>query len=231
MCGRATLAASGEDLRELFHLDTAPELPPRYNIAPTQPIAVIRTPGKLELLRWGLVPSWAEDVAAGNRFINARMETAPRAPAFRDAFRGRRCLVVVDGFYEWQGKGKARRPFHVRRPDGKPFALAGLWERWVSRDGEVVESCAVLTGDSSGVVAGLHDRMPVVLPPGAYDAWIDPATPDAAAMMVPSSEGLVAVGVGKHVNDPGHDDPHCLDAWEGPGELFEAKIARPGPRS
>src|SRR5215472_9933854 len=175
MCGRATLTASGDDLREAFDLAETPSFPARFNIAPTQPIAVIRSPRRLEWLRWGLVPPWARDVREGNRFINARVETAPTLPVYRDAFASQRCLVVVDGFYEWRGKGPGRRPFHLRRPDKKPFALAGLWARWVSRDGEVVESCTVLTTDAKGVVADLHDRMPVVLEPGFYGAWLDPA--------------------------------------------------------
>ena len=172
MCGRTVLAASPENLREVFGLDHVPELKPHYNIPPSQPLAVVRvlrgspTPARtMDLLRWGLVPAWADDLKMGNRLALARVETVATTPAFRDAFRSRRCLVVVDGFYEWKRDGKsASHPYVFRRPDQAPFALAGLWDRWTSKDGEVVESCAILTQPALPPVSEVHGRMPVMLP-------------------------------------------------------------------
>jgi putative SOS response-associated peptidase YedK len=149
MCGRATLSTSPEDLREAFGLSDLPELPPRFNIAPTQPIAVIREPHRLELLRWGLILPGGH--RQGARGINVRVESVARAPAYRESFRKRRCLVIVDGFFEWERRDKGKQPFVVRREDGKPFGLAGIWERSTTTDGEVIDTCAVITGDARSV--------------------------------------------------------------------------------
>lgn len=228
MCGRAALTTSPEDLREIFGLDEKPDLTARYNVTPSQPMMVRREQGGahrriLEPLVWGLVPSWAEDRKMGQRLTLARLETVATAPAFREAVRHRRCLVVVDAFYEWKREGKgASRPFVFRRPDARPFALAGLWEKWVSRDGEVVESCAVLTQAARPPVLDVHDRMPLVLPPEAWDAWLDPARTDPASLLVPRDAELVPTEVSARVNDPRNDDPGCF-APPGPpvqGSLF-----------
>jgi putative SOS response-associated peptidase YedK len=226
MCGRAALTASREDLRDAFGLDESPELPPRYNIHPSQLLPVIRTPRKLEHLRWGLVPAWAKDTNIGHKLALARLETVASKPAFREAARRRRCLVVVSGFYEWHGAGtKASVPFYFRRPDEKPFALAGLWGRWVSRDGEVVESCAIVTQPASAPVAAVHDRMPIVLGRDRLSEWLDPRVAQAGAVLGHQPRELVeliAFAVGSHVNDPRHDDPECLKAAGAPiqGELW-----------
>jgi putative SOS response-associated peptidase YedK len=233
MCGRTALTATPEDLREAFGLDETPRLAPHYNIPPSQPVAAVRVlrdaPGrKMELLRWGLVPAWSEDAKIGHKLALARVETVASTPAFRDALRRRRCLVVVDGFYEWKRDGeKASQPFLVRREDQAPFALAGIWERWTSRDGEIVESCAILTQPSRPPVDDIHDRMPLVLEPAAWDPWLDPALTDAGALaplLETRSPALVAVSVSKHVNDPRHDDAACFEpaAPEPPlqGSLF-----------
>lgn len=244
MCGRAALSAPPEDLREVFGLDEVPTLAPRFNIAPTQPIPIVRvarTGGrKLELARWGLVPWWAEDPKIGNRFINARVESVATNRAFREAFARHRCLVVVDGFYEWQkrettdAKGRvkiAKQPFFVRRKDGKPFGMAGLWDTWKSKDGEIVESATVVTRGALGPIAALHDRMPLIVAPDAYDLWLasgkgDPLAaaleqaggPDALPEIVHAvpPEELEAFPVGTLVNDPKNDAPACRDPWNGP---------------
>ncbi|MGD0530075.1 MAG: SOS response-associated peptidase [Polyangiaceae bacterium] len=219
MCGRTALTASPDDLRDIFGLDETPTLAPHYNVPPSQPLAVVRVMRdrgrKLELLRWGLVPSWADDAKIGHRLSLARIETAATTPAFREAVRRRRCLVVVDGFYEWKRDGEnASRPYFLRRPDGAPFALAGLWDRWVSKDGEVIESCAILTQAARPPADAVHERMPVVLEKDAWDAWLDPAQGDVSAILAPRTPDLVTYPVTSYVNDPRHDDERCLEKSE-----------------
>jgi putative SOS response-associated peptidase YedK len=208
MCGRAILANSAEELRRALGLTTVPELLSRFNIAPTQPIAVVREAGKLELLTWGL----AGEPKRGPR-INVRMESIEQA--YRGAFQARRCLVVVDGFYEWkrdsnEGHGRGR-PFAIRREDGAPFALAGIWERRVTADGEVVESCAVVTGPARGVVEGVHDRMPVTIARESFEPWLTGDVRAARALLGTRAEGLVAYEVGSRVSSPKNDDAQCLE--------------------
>jgi putative SOS response-associated peptidase YedK len=236
MCGRAALTASPEDLRHVFGLDETPELAPHYNIPPSQPLGVVRVlrlaqgraagpierARKLETMRWGLVPPWAKDPKIGHKLVLARAETVAHTGAFRDAFSKRRCLVAVDGFYEWK-RGPSPKspsaPYFLRRPDHKPFALAALWSQWVSPDGEVVESCAILTQAARAPVDAIHDRMPVILAPADWDAWLDPglaperALEALAPLLVPrdhAPEDLVAYAVSPYVNDPRHDDARCL---------------------
>jgi putative SOS response-associated peptidase YedK len=206
MCGRATLTTSPEDLRSALGLDDVPDLLPRYNIAPSQTIAVVREPRRLELLRWGL--SSHHGAHAG---INVRVETVARAPAYRDSLRNRRCLVVVDGFYEWRRLGKTKTPFLLRRPDGEPFALAGIWDRAVTGDGEIVEGCAVITTPARGVVRELHDRMPLVLPPDRFAPWLDGGLKDVSPLLEPAPVDFVARAVSTAVNSPANDDPRCVE--------------------
>jgi putative SOS response-associated peptidase YedK len=210
MCGRTTLVTPGPDLRQAFGLDEVPDLPPRYNVAPTQPIAVIRQPHRLELLRWGLL---LPDAARRGPGINVRVETVARAPAYRDAFRQRRCLVIVDGFYEWQRREKARQPFAIRRADSRPFALAGIWVPGVTSDGEVVDCCAIITGPATGVVAPLHDRMPMIVPPAAYASWLAPGTraSELFDLMMPDATALETYPVSPLVNSPLNDSPVCIE--------------------
>ena len=218
MCGRFTRSASGPDLADLFHLAEVPELPPHYNIAPTQPVAAVRVEldGKRRLvwLRWGLIPSWAEDPAIGNRLINARAETAAEKPSFGSAFRSRRCLVPADGFFEWQKCNGRKQPFYFRLKDGAPFAFAGLWEQWRKAPEEVVESCTLLTTDANAVVRPFHDRMPVILDRRDYDAWLDPAVrapEEVQPLLRPFPEaGMTAYTVSPWVNDPKHQGPQCV---------------------
>jgi putative SOS response-associated peptidase YedK len=225
MCGRAALTASPDDLRETFGLDETPEFTPHYNVPPSRPLEILRvvrgaTSRKLEPLRWGLVPPGVRDPKIGNKLTLARAETVAHTGAFREAFLKRRCLVAVDGFYEWRRAGKgSSTPFFVRRADRGPFALAGLWSRWVSNDGEVVESCAILTQAARAPVDAIHDRMPVVLDPADWDRWLDPEETSAAAlepMLVARDVDLVAYAVSAYVNDPRHDDAGCLAPAEAP---------------
>jgi putative SOS response-associated peptidase YedK len=212
-----------------FALETQPALFPRYNIAPSQPVAVVRqaADGTRELvkLRWGLVPSWAKDVSVGNQLINARSETAATKPAFRAAMRQRRCLVPTDGFYEWKKVGKQKQPYFIRRADDKPFAFAGLWERWSDAEGRPLETCTILTTDANDVLRPLHERMPVIVEPADYSAWLDPARtdPDQFRPLFASltSEQLISSPVSTHVNSPANDDAECLAPEEGEKTLFD----------
>jgi putative SOS response-associated peptidase YedK len=218
VCGRFTLTRSAAEVAEHFVLSSPPAFAPRWNAAPTQelPVVRVRSTGErvLELRRWGLVPRWARDPSLGARMINARVEGVLERPAFREAIRRRRCLVPADGFFEWQGKARARRPFHIARPDGGLFAIAGLYERWRGAGGEVLDSFALLTRPARGAVAALHDRMPLIVDPPGYAAWLDPAAPDPSALLaaLPQEVGadLVARPVGTRVNDVRNDDPACL---------------------
>jgi putative SOS response-associated peptidase YedK len=231
MCGRTALTASPEDLRDAFGLDELPEIDPHYNVPPSRPVAVVRVVRagagrKLEALRWGLVPAWAKDPKIGSKLALARAETVASTAAFRDAFRSRRCLVAVNGFYEWQRHGKdPSAPLFVRRADGSPFALAGLWSRWHSPDGEVLESCAIVTQAAGAALAAIHDRMPLVLEPEVWDRWLDPGLTDPVALAdlltprtPPGASQLVAHAVGPHVNDPRHDDAGCLEPATEPAQ-------------
>lgn len=235
MCGRFTLSASPEVLvAELGLEEPLPPIGPRYNVAPSQMVAAVRRhpetgSRRLHLLRWGLIPGWAKDPAIGNRLINARAETVAGKPAFRRAFQQRRCLVVADGFYEWQRvpggeRRRSKQPFLVRRRDGRPFAFAGLWERWRPAEGEPVESCSVITTDSNPLVAELHDRMPVILDPRDYDLWLDPeeTDPDRLAVLLRPcpEEWLESFPVGRLVNDPRCDERRCIEPVEPPPDLF-----------
>jgi putative SOS response-associated peptidase YedK len=220
MCGRTALSTPPDELREFFQLESAPDLSPRYNIAPTQPIPIIRQavdrPGRrIELLRWGLVPAGSIGASAGAPLINVRRESLASRPPFREAFRRRRCLVVVDGFFEWRREGKhTNQPYFIHRADKKPFALAGLWEKWVSRDGEVIESCAVVTMPAAPPVDPIHDRMPLVIPAESWSAWLDPHAADPHLLEpllhpAPPTD-LVAEAVSTRVNSPVHDDIECI---------------------
>lgn len=219
MCGRYTLRASPQQLREWFDLFREPEWEPRYNIAPSQQVLAIRfdehaTPREPVLLTWGLIPSWADDVKIGNRMINARADTVAAKPAFRAAFKRRRCLIPADGFYEWQKVDGGKQPFHIRLRSGEPFAFAGLWERW-NKGPEPIESCTIITTEANETMQDLHDRMPVILPKDAYDHWLDPQQ-DAVTLiglLQPyASEPMTAVPVSKMVNNPRNDVPECLES-------------------
>ncbi len=220
MCGRFTLRTPAHALAEAFGVRDLPNLRPRYNVAPTQDVAAVRRAGagrELVLLRWGLIPRWAKDPSIGNRMINARAETVAEKPAFRAAFRDRRCLVAADGFYEWRkAPGGKKHPYHIRLKSDAPFAIAGLWERWRAPAGEVAESGTLNPPDATELVRPIHERMPVILPPAAHDAGLDSAPPSTAALEAlmgpyPADE-MTAVPVGTLVNNPRNDDPACVEA-------------------
>jgi putative SOS response-associated peptidase YedK len=218
MCGRFTRAADGEIIARVFDLPEAPELSPRYNIAPTQNVAAVRLAesGGRELahLHWGLIPSWAKERAMGARMINARAETLAEKPAFRSAFRARRCLIVADGFYEWQKLGTRKQPHFIGFRDGRPFAFAGLWERWRGEGSEEVESCTIVTTEANELLAPIHDRMPVILDPADCALWIDSSVKETdrlAALLRPYPPGpLQAYPVGLLVNNAANDSPACV---------------------
>ena len=188
MCGRFALTSPGDALAELLGLSEPPRLAPRYNIAPTQPVGIVRRPRRgaareWVLVRWGLIPGWAKDATIGNRLINARAETAAHKPAFRNAMRRRRCLVPADGFYEWARTNDGKLPYYAHMAAPTPFAIAGLWENWQAPDGGEMKPCTLLTTEANPLPAGIHHRMPVIIPPDACDCWLDPANarPDPLA--------------------------------------------------
>jgi putative SOS response-associated peptidase YedK len=218
VCGRFSLGGTVR-VGQLFELPNWPETPPRYNIAPSQEVsAVIRTretaAREFRSFRWGLVPSWAKDPAIGNRLINARAETAAVKPAFRKPLRERRCLVLADGFYEWEQQGRRKQPWFIRMRDSRPFAFAGLWDRWQPPSGEPIETCTIVTTEANEVVGRVHGRMPVILSPAAYSLWLDPMCQDveqAQAVLRPyAAEEMVAYPVGTQVNSPAHDSPDLI---------------------
>ena len=218
MCGRYSLSTPGDIVAELFGLTDLPDLVPRWNIAPTQQSAVVRADEggarRLDLLRWGLVPGWAKDAAIGARMINARSETAAEKPSFRTALRRRRCLVLADGFYEWQRTPDGKVPTRVQRRDGAPFALAGLWERWTRGPGpEPLETFTILTTAPNALLRPIHDRMPVILGRQDHALWLDSSVTEPAAvreLLAPCPPNdFEAFAVSRHVNSPRHDDPDC----------------------
>jgi putative SOS response-associated peptidase YedK len=221
MCGRFAFYSAHEAIERLFGVVDAPSLEPRYNIAPTQFVPVVRTDHaavrRLALLYWGLIPGWAREKAIGARMINARMETVREKPAFRAAYRKRRCLVLADGYYEWQPSPGGKQPWFIRTADGAPFAMAGLWESWLEKPGEPpLESCAILTGAPTEVLARIHNRMPVVLPPGDYAAWLDPKLADAdqvdALLANRERLALQAVPVSRRVNNARNEGADLITA-------------------
>ncbi|MGW8250396.1 MAG: SOS response-associated peptidase [Anaerolineales bacterium] len=219
MCGRFTLTADINALQGAFPwLNIPPEITPRYNIAPTQPVAVVPNDGKnrLDYFNWGLIPSWAKDPEIGSRMINARSETLAEKPAFRSAFRRRRCLVLADGFYEWQKQpgSKSKLPMYIRLTSMKPFAFAGLWEIWNSKDGSSILSCAIITTEPNELMKSIHNRMPVILPEDAYQGWLEPGEKNSdqlSALLAPYPADLMTASpVSTLVNNPRNDTPECV---------------------
>jgi putative SOS response-associated peptidase YedK len=218
MCGRYTVTSAPEALRALFRYEEQPNFPPRYNIAPTQPIAIVRlVDGKrhFALVRWGLLPSWVNDPKAFTLLINARGETAAEKPAFRAAMKRRRCLIPADGFYEWKAGGPHKQPYFIRAKSGGPFAFAGLWESWTGPNGEELETAAIVTTTANRTLAPIHDRMPVIVPPDAFDLWLDCANVDpitASALIAPAPENLLeAYPVTTEVNRTANDNAKLVE--------------------
>ena len=223
MCGRYTQTQTPERVATQFDLSEVPELSPRYNIAPTQGIPIVRETAAgrdLQMVHWGLIPSWAKDPKMGARMINARAETAAEKPSFRTAMRRRRCLVVADGFYEWQRTAKGKQPFFFYVPDAEggrsPIAFAGLWETWESAEGEVIPSATILTTAANDRVQTVHDRMPVILPAEHYARWLDPDCQQSAKvtdLLQPfPADQMATFAVSTAVNNPRQDQPELLEA-------------------
>lgn len=212
MCGRYSITLPVEAVRRYFQVPQLPNLEPRYNVAPTQDAPIVRLDREgnreLAMLRWGLIPWWAKDAKLGNKLINARAESVAGNSSFRDAFQRRRCLVAADGFYEWRKVGKERRPYRIARTDGELLAMAGLWDRWKAPGGERVESFTIVTTDANDLVLPLHDRMPVIIGPADFDAWL--AEPRTELLRPYPGELLTAYPVSQRVNSPKNDDPECL---------------------
>ncbi len=219
MCGRFSLGVDATTLASQFNLFEAPTWTPRYNVAATQEVlVVVRDPAtdhrQARRHRWGLIPSWAKDPAIGNQLINAQAETAATKPAFRAAFRKRRCLILADGFYEWKKEGRHKQPFHIRLDDGRSFAFAGLWEHWAGGEGPAIDSCTILTTTPNDLLRPLHHRMAVILAPEDYDLWLDPAMQEVERpqpLLRPyPGEGMTAYPVSTRVNNPANDHPECV---------------------
>jgi putative SOS response-associated peptidase YedK len=217
MCGRFAFYSPREAVQALFDVECPAEFTPRYNIAPTQPVDVLRagTEGgrELAMLRWGLVPGWAKDPGIGNRLINARVETAAEKPAFRAAFRRRRCAVLADGFYEWQSMERGpKQPWFMSAADGLPFLMAGLWERWEKGDAPL-ETCTILTTEASDAMRRIHHRMPVILPRDALADWLGASGSDAAEHLLAGSAGIEfsMCPVRRTVNSPSNDGPELIE--------------------
>jgi putative SOS response-associated peptidase YedK len=224
MCGRFTLRTPVKDVAAAFDVPAeglADSLPlfTHFNIAPTQQVVAVRadpSSGSRQLvpLRWGLVPSWADDPAIGNRMINARADTVASKPSFRAAFKSRRCLIAADGFYEWQKRGASKQPYFIGLRDEGPFAFAGLWERW-RRDDQTIESCTIITTEANELMRPLHDRMPVILPREDYASWLDPRPDRGEALqklLQPYAPArMTAYPVSTIVNNPRNDVPQCIE--------------------
>lgn len=218
MCGRFALTIYASGLQELLALEgPAPaDLKPRYNIAPSQSVAVVTNsaPRRIEMFKWGLVPSWAKDPTIGDRMINARAETLAEKPSFRTALKKRRCLILADGFYEWRKDGAQKTPMLIQLAGGEPFAFAGLWETWKPPEGDLLKTCTIVTCEPNELLAKIHNRMPVILPRERYDEWLSPGelpADRAAPMLVPfDAQRMKAVAVRKLVNNPANDVPDCL---------------------
>jgi len=219
MCGRYRLSRRKQIVEDHFAAVSGEEdWSPRFNIAPTQPIPVIRQNPKepvceLSLVRWGLIPSWAKDSSVAVKMINARSETAGTKPAFRDALKSRRCLIPADAFYEWARTGNGKQPYCFEVNDGELFAFAGLWDRWKNASGNWVKTCSILTTTPNAVTSAIHDRMPVILEPDSYDLWLDPWMKDAAAaseLLKPyDARKMRCYPISPRINHVANDDEAC----------------------
>jgi putative SOS response-associated peptidase YedK len=220
MCGRFSLGANARTLVTQFALFEELAWTPRYNIVPTQEVLVVvqdpaNTKRQARRHRWGLIPSWAKYPAIGNQLINAQAETAATKPAFRSAFRKRRCLILADGFYEWKKEDRHKQPFHIRLRDSRPFAFAGLWERWGKPAGAIIDSYTILTTIPNSLLLSLHHRMVVILPPGDYDLWLNSGVQDVdrlQPLLCPyPAEEMTAYAVSTRVNNSANDGPDCVE--------------------
>lgn len=237
MCGRYALISSPELIRRLLAYLDQPNFPLRYNIAPTQPVAIVRLAEgqrRFALVRWGLLPSWVKDPRTFSLVINARAETLNDKPAFRNAMKRRRCLIPADGFYEWKAEGDRKRPCFVRMKDGGPFAFAGLWETWIGPNGEEMDSAVIVTVPANSLLRPVHDRMPAILEPAEHVPWLDSDHVDqktAAMLLKPAREGLLEFHeVSTAVNRTANDGPDLIAPFSaGPPEPSPARRRRAKP--
>jgi|ERR1700678_407408 putative SOS response-associated peptidase YedK len=223
MCGRYRLSRKKQILEEQFDAVFEEDWSPRYNIAPTQPVPIIRQHPKepmreISLVRWGLIPSWSKDSSSAAKMINARTETAATLPAFKDAMKSRRCLIPADGFYEWKKTGKTKQPHCFEINGGELFAFAGIWDRWKNPSGQWVQSCSILTTTANSLTSAVHDRMPVILELDSYDLWLDPGMKNvsvASEMLKPFDASLMRCHpVSDRINRVVNDDAECSVAVE-----------------
>jgi putative SOS response-associated peptidase YedK len=218
VCGRFALTIFPGGIQDVFDLEVPPpeEAKPHFNIAPTQPLLVIPNspPRRVGFCRWGLIPWGAKDLRVGNRMINARAETLTQRSAFREALRGRRCLIPASGFFEWKTENNVKTPMYIQLASGEPFAFAGLWSTWRSPEGETVPSCTIITCEPNDLVRPVHDRMPVILPRDVWPAWLTPGDVDPAKtlpFLKPfDAEPMKAYAVNRTVNDAANDTPECV---------------------
>jgi putative SOS response-associated peptidase YedK len=237
MCGRYCITSAPEAIRALFRYREQPNFPARYNVAPTQPVPIVRmveSVREFALVRWGLIPAWVKDPKAFSLLINARAESANDKPAFKNAMKRRRCLFPADGFYEWKIHGGAKRPYLARPVTGGPIAFAGLWETWIGPNGEEMETAAILTTEANEAMATVHHRAPVIVPPAQFDFWLDCRNVDekmAAGLLTLAPEDLMEVyeispAVNRVANDaPALHAPYSADAAEAAAEK-----PKPAPR-
>src|SRR3954468_230147 len=218
MCGRYCISSAPEAIRALFRYREQPNFPPRYNVAPTQPVPIVRLAEghrQFALVRWGLIPAWVKDSKDYSLLINARAESVNDQPAFRNAMKRRRCLFPADGFYEWKPHPRGKRPYFARPKAGGPIAFAGLWETWMGPNGEEMETAAIVTTAANSQLAPLHGRMPVILPPEAFNLWLDHGNVDAetaATLIGPAREDLLEVHpVSDAVNRAENDKPELIE--------------------
>jgi putative SOS response-associated peptidase YedK len=235
MCGRYTLKSRAEIIAETFGVPVPPTLPERFHIAPSQQVLAIRERSggdqrELVALQWGLVPFWADDPEVGSRMANARSETAATKPAFRASFGSHRCLIVADGFYEWQARNGKKQPYYIRLKSDSPFGIAGLWDRW-DKQGEPLETCTILTCDANEPMLAIHDRMPVVIPPESFDIWLDPEIHDPrklARLLRPfHPDEMTAYPVSALVNNVRNDSAGCIEPVNVPAPEKQARLFSP----
>jgi putative SOS response-associated peptidase YedK len=209
MCGRFYLTAAAAEIKRRFKVDDVPDLVPRYNIAPTQPCPIVVPEGRdrrVQMARWGLVPSWSRDLSLGAGLINAPAEAIEEKPAFRTPFQSQRCLVLASGFYEWQTKGTRRHPYRIAPRTGALFAFAGLWEKWAPELGDAVETFAIITTRANKLLSEVHERMPVIIAPADYQRWLTGLVQAAKRLLVPYTGGMTIAPVSDRVNDLKQDD-------------------------
>jgi len=237
MCGRYCITSAPAAIRALFRYPEQPNFPARYNVAPTQPVPIVRMAEgerQFALVRWGLIPAWVKDPKDFSLLINARAESVNDKPAFRYAMKRRRCLFPADGFYEWKGQGNSKRPYFARPVAGGPIAFAGLWETWIGPNGEEMETAAIVTTAANATMAAVHHRAPVIVPPEQFDFWLDCRNADenmAAGLFDPAPEGLMEVyEISPEVNRVANDSPSLLEPYHAGDAAPPAAKPKPSSR-